>query len=308
MAMVAMAPMVESPSPSGSLRGHSFRSTTSALWTGPFTFHQRDWLEPIFDSPSHRVVFRTGRQVSKSTSQAATMLEMAATHPSFRTLYVTPTTQQMREFSNLRLAPMIKDSPIFRAVYWNTECQDQVSNRSLRNRSHITLGSAYHSADSLRGISSHFLCLDEVQDILMENIKVLEQTTFAARSTMGMDPYFLYCGTPKTTSHSIEAYWDASTQNFWGVKCFHCNFWNVPLGEQNVQQAGLSCRKCGRLIEDVIGQGEWIRSFEDKRWQGWHISQLMCPWANWEDIWDQYAGPRPSHIALFYNEVAGISV
>ena len=266
----------------------------------PFSFRDRNWLIPIFRSGARNTVLRTGRQVSKSTSLATKVLTDMATHDYFAALYVSPTSKQTTDFSSLRLAPMIKDSPVFRYAFWTQNCTDAVFKKSLKNKSVISLGSAFHDADSLRGLSADMLCLDEVQDLHIDAIHVLEKTLFASKHRRRF-----YCGTPKTTSHAIETYWNASTQNYWGIRCPHCNHWNLPLGEKNLSPDFLCCRRCSRSISADIMDGQWVESYPNARFKGWHISQLMCPWTPWEEIYEQYHGPLAFHISRFYNEVLG---
>ena len=270
------------------------------LRSEPYGFDQRVWLPAIFDSSHKKKVLYTGRQISKSTTDAATMLTDSGCIPHFQTTLVMPTQMQTQRFSNLRLKPMIIDSPRFRALWFDNQCTDQVFNKTFSNGSVINMGSAFQDADSMRGVSSDRLILDEVQDLLTESVRVLEQTASASPYR-----YFLYSGTPKSTSHSIESYWRRSTQNVWAVRCEHCTYWNVPLGEQNLRPHGLSCSNCEGLIDSEVG--EWVCSFPDAEWEGWHVSQLMCPWIIFDEIWEQYAGVDPYPRNVFYNEVLGFS-
>ena len=278
-----------------SLRGQPYRFE-GARGAG----QNRTWLRAIFDSNAKRTLLYTGRQVSKSTSQAAIIGADSALIPYLRTTYVTPTGKQTQEFSTQKLAPLFNDSPKFKALFLDSSCVSQVFNKSLVNRSHITMGSAFHNADGLRGISSDLLAIDEIQDIMAESIKILEETVSASNYK-----WFMYSGTPKTKSHSIDSYWRASSQNTWAVKCTGCSKWNFPLGEKNIKAEGLSCEFCAHLLDHT--NGEWIVKYRGAIWEGWHITQLMCPWIPWGDIYDKYAGPTAHHIATFYNEVLGMS-
>ncbi len=260
----------------------------------------RSWLQPIFDTPHRKNLFYTGRQISKSTSQAAIMLADSALIPYFKTTYVSPTQSQTMRFSKQRLGALIKDSKLFSKAFCSRELVNQVFNREFKTGAHIALGSAFHDADSMRGVSSDRLALDEIQDIMTESIKVLEQTVSASPHR-----YFLYSGTPKTRSHAIDRYWGSSTQNCWAAKCLACNKWNMPLGEANLLPEGLSCSKCRKILDPRNGQ--WVCRFPEATWQGWHISQLMCPWIPWREIWDNYDGPSAYPRSTFFNEVLGFS-
>jgi len=271
----------------------------------PYGYRQREWLRPLQNSKAHKKLLYTGRQVSKSTTDAVTILTDSAAYPDFQSTLVMPTEKQTLRFSSQRLRPLIQDSPRYRALWFDPGCTDQALTKSFVNGSIVNMGSAFQSADSMRGVSSDRLLLDEIQDLLTESVRVMEQTVSASPYR-----YYQYSGTPKTTSHAIESYWRRSTQNYWAVRCAACGYWNVPLGEPNLRPAGLSCAHCERLID--AGRGQWVCSFPDAEWEGWHISQLMCAapagWIPWEEIHAQYAGTEPWPRHTFFNEVLGFSM
>lgn len=269
----------------------------------PFSFEGREWLRPIYVSNAPRKMLKTARQVGKSTHLATTVLSDSAMIDYFASLYCSPTSTQTGRFSRQRLSPLMKDSPVYRRGYWSKRCIDAVYNKTLKNRSSIVLGSAFHDADGMRGESADRLCVDEIQDIHSSSINVLEETLFNSSYD-----YRLYAGTPKTTAHATDYYYNASTQNEWGVRCSHCNLWNLPLGEDNMHPEYLACASCGKDITgDVIENGEWITKHYDAPFEGWHISQLMCTWKPWHTIYEKYHGPTSLPAALFYNEVLGFS-
>jgi len=272
----------------------------------PIRFEQQPWIVPMQDCLHPWQVFRTGRQVAKSTTLVNKKLAYCCNIPFFRTMYVAPTQKQVRIFSNDRLRPAIHFSPDISSLFFDRRfCQDQVHNRSFTNSSKITLVSCFNDADSARGNSTDFLGVDEIQDILLENIPVLEECL--SRSEYD---YRLYCGTPKTHDTALELYFEKSTQNEWLVRCDHCgggdvHFWNI-LDERNIGPEGLICKKCGQPLD--WGIGEWVARHPFNRdWVGWHVSQLMCVrprgWVEWDKILEKYNRYKRY---LFFNEVLGV--
>jgi hypothetical protein len=265
----------------------------------PISFDQQPWSIDILDCMDPWQVYRTGRQVSKSTTLVNKILAYSCSRPYFRTLSVNPTFKQARVFSNDRLRPAIMFSPDIKNLYFNSRtCQDQVLNRSYTTGSKTTMVHCYLDADSARGNSADYLCADEAQDLILDIIPVLEETLSRSKYD-----WRTYCGTPKTFDTTLEFYWNQSTQNEWVVRCDHCNHWNI-LGERNIGLLGLVCNKCERDID--WGNGQWVSRHPEAKWTGWHVSQLMCTeprgWIKWDKILEKQKNYKRY---LFFNEVLG---
>ena len=153
---------------------------------------------------------KTGRQVEKSTTQSNRHIAYSCLIPFFRSVYVSPTAKQTRVFSNDRLKKTIDTSPFIKKYFVDHTTTDQVFEKSFTNRSVIFLGYAYHSADSMRGLSADMMNIDEYQDILSDNIPVLREILFASEYKI-----FMATGTPKTFDNHLEKLWQDSTQNIW---------------------------------------------------------------------------------------------
>lgn len=276
-----------------------------------FSFENRRYLKMPYDTASKRTLYKCGRQVEKSTLLGNKSLAYACLVSSFNVLYVSPTNQQTKTFSQDRLKETIETSDVLKA-WTTTKMSDNVFLKKFVNRSQITLRYAYHNADRTRGIPADLILLDEIQDIITDNIPVIEQC--ASHS-----PYklFIYAGTPKSYDNAIEHYWQKfSTQNEWVVPC-DCRggdggrYWNI-LGEENIGKQGLICARCGKLIHSMHEEAQWasmnpgIRQTlsADGLYEGFRIPQLMVPWIPWHEILDNRA-KYPRH--QFYNEVLGLS-
>ena len=285
----------------------------------PINFNEQPWVKDILNCSDPWQVWQAGRQVAKSTSLVNLIVAYGCNVPFLRQLYVTPTFKQTTVFSNDRLRPAIFDSPPIKDFFWNRYCTDNVLTRSLATPSYIKLAHCFLSADSVRGISSHVLMLDEIQDLHPLIIPVLEETLAAATRNeeiykMGYADIRRYCGTPKGHDTALEDYWKISTQNMWHVPCNHCGTnakggfreWNVLDDEKNIGPEGLVCKKCGGDIH--VEDGMWVQMFEDREWTGWHISQLMATeptgWVKWRQILNKQ---KTYKVHLFHNEVLGVA-
>jgi len=274
-----------------------------------FSFDGRRHMVRLYDSPAKRILLCTARQVEKSTLLGNRMLCYSTLLTAYRSLYVSPSATQTKKFSNDRVKEPIETSPVLKA-YTTTMLSKNIFEKQFVNRSMVTLRYAFLNADRTRGIPAHALFIDEFQDVLPDNIPVIEQCLSHAAEEMKR---YVYAGTPKSLDNNIEYYRsELSTQGEWVVPCeAHGGetgrYWNI-LGEKNIGIKGLSCEKCGKLIDPAHPDAQWAFQV------GWHpkyapfesyrIPQLMVPWKDWDEILLDYRRyPRDR----FYNEVLGIS-
>ncbi len=283
-----------------------------------FSFEGRRYLKLPYDTPAKRTLFKCGRQVEKSTFLGNKSLAYAAINNAFNILYVSPTNQQTKVFSQDRLKEPMETSDILRA-WTTTKLSDNVFLKKFINRSQITLRYAYHNADRTRGIPADLILIDELQDVMTDNIPIIEEC--ASHSPFKI---FLYSGTPKSFDNAIEHYWSKfSTQNEWTVPCDRHGVpgdpstwhWNV-LGERNIGLKGLICDKCGEQIYAMRPEAQWsslnpkVRrppqegGLGDKAYEGFRVPQLMVPWLDWDEI---LVKRKTYPLSQFYNEVLGES-
>lgn len=230
--------------------------------------------------------------------------------PHFKTLYVSPSSTQTKEFSKTRLKEVMETSPAIKA-WFPDRLTDNVYEKRAINRSQLTLRYAFLNADRCRGLSADFIMIDEFQDIILDNIPVIEEA--ASHSPF---KFYSYSGTPKSLDNPMQYYWDRySTQNEWSVPCdahgtpknpgsWH---WNI-LGEKNIGTKSLICDRCGKPINPLHPHAQWVQlGAPDPRFElfeGFRIPQLMVPWIEWSNILTKYNGYSR---AKFYNEVLGQS-
>jgi len=270
-----------------------------------FSFEGRRHLRMPYDTSSRRILLCTGRQVEKSTLLGNRAIAYCCLVPSFKVLYVSPTSTQTKTFSTDRLKEPIETSDILRG-FTNRALSQNVFEKQFSNWSKITLRNAFLNADRTRGIPAWMLLLDEFQDILSDNVPVIEQCTGHAPKRWRQ---FVYAGTPKSLDNNIEYYRaQQSTQGEWMVPCDHHGgeggrYWNI-LGERNIGRTSLICEKCGGQIYAQHPDAVWAGQVENAPFESYRIPQLMVPWKPWEEILLDYERyPRDK----FYNEVLGLS-
>ena len=132
-------------------------------------------LHPIYDIPSSSTLLKFGRQTHKSTTLGFKLTLPPIKYSNYHALYVAPTGNQVSVFSSDKLNDALYGSSVIKTHYFDTKTKDQVSYKELRNGSKIYLRSAFHTADSIRGISADMTVIDEVQDIISDHVPVIEQ-------------------------------------------------------------------------------------------------------------------------------------
>ena len=126
------------------------------------------------------------------------MLTNSIAIPYFRTLYVSPTVDQTKVFSNDRVAPPMEGSPVIKDYYMSTTLIQNVFTKQFLNGSKIYLRYALLTADRLRGISADMNVWDECQDIRADIIPVVRETM-----SRSMYKRSVYAGTPKRTQGTL---------------------------------------------------------------------------------------------------------
>ena len=270
----------------------------------PFSLAGLPSMVDILNTTTERRMLMTGRQVGKSTDVSAMITTELTSHPFWRALYVAPRNDQVSQFNNDKLQPMITNSPIIKKYYTDSTCTMQTMSKELLNGSMVYLRSCYHTADGIRGISANSVFIDEVQDIILDNIPVIEECT--ARKT---PKCMTFCGTPKTFDNCIQKLWDQTTQHYWAMKCESCGHWNVPIVVENLGPDGLICKKCGSRIH--VAHGEYVAMYPGRPFVGFHISQAMVAGVPqtgipWSRLTEKLNNPLYSE-AKFYNECLGFS-
>jgi len=270
------------------------------------------------------LIYKTGRQVSKSTSLAAHGIVISISVSNLTTLYVMPLFEQVRRFSTMFVQPFIEQSPVKR-LWSGTDTVNSVLHRSFRNHSKMLFSFAFLNADRIRGISADKVAIDEVQDMNHEHIPIIRETMSASDWAIRQ-----FTGTPKTLDNTLETLWQESSQAEWFIPCTHCTTggyptWNIPAMEYHLERMiggyrrdiseeypATICWKCGGLINPRFGR--WVHRNPALIWlqAGYHVPQVIMPLHyakrdKWAELLAKMAGKGNTPLNVFYNEVLGES-
>lgn len=278
-------------------------------------------FEPLFDlRQRRRTLWKTGRQVSKTTGLAASTVLHAATVPHFSTLLVAPRFEQIRRVSSNYVRPFIETSLIANQLA-NKSVENSVLQKSFLNEAKLFFSFAFLDVERIRGISADCVKYDEIQDIDVDFIPVIRECMSASR--YGIEMFF---GTPLTLDNTIQAIWEESSQAEWLTRC-GCGEWNIPALDHHllkmIGKKGPVCHACGKQIQPRTGM--WVHGFSDRANTdpGFHVPQIVMPmhyetpdrpWilpADPTDKWLELLGKRDGRNnftqANFLNEVMGES-
>lgn len=287
----------------------------------PYTLKQHFPFAPLFRvTMPKNLVLKTGRQVSKSTSLASHGVLLANCLPFFKTLYVTPLYEQIRRFSNNYVRSFIDQSPI-KSLWCGTDTENNVLQRSFKNKSIMLFSFALLDADRVRGISTDRVVMDEIQDMDPDHIPIIQETMSYSRYAM-----LHMAGTPKSLDNPLEGAYKRSSGAEWFIPCESCRHWNIPsldhdldamIGPWNIhiseRYPGIVCAKCRKPINPRSGR--WVHRKENQRWQfaGYHVPQIILPLhyadsEKWNMLLLKREGFGNMTQSQFYNEVLGESI
>lgn len=290
------------------------------LKDGPYSLDDFFPFEPIFRFSYDRAsVWKTGRQVAKTTSLGGSSVARAGFIPNYSILHVTPLFEQVRRLSHNYVRPFI-DNSVFRSVWLSDTVQNSVLQRSFSNGSSMHFGYASDSPDRLRGYPVDHMRYDEIQDFDFDFLKIINAALSASKWKI-VD----YFGTPKTLENGIEKeLWADSSQGEWVTQCRSCRKENVAsvshdlirmLGpwHKNISRArpGTICAnsKCGYPL--FTREGRYVHRFPNKRIDlvGRHVPQPIMPMHNERpEEWRLLLKAANSvDQRTFYNEILGES-
>jgi hypothetical protein len=276
----------------------------------PFSFVDREYLLPIYDTEHPRVLMMFARQSEKSTTLGNKILTLSVLRHHFNSLVVTPSQQQTEVFSRDKLAAPLDLSERLNAYL--DKRYDNVLFKKFITGSAVTLRYAFLHADRARGIPADALFLDEIQDLLTDVIPVIEEC-------LTHSPFQLmhYSGTPKSLDNTLAHYWHKySTMCEWMIPCDHCGgadyrYWNT-IGYRNIGLKGLICVRCGGGLDKMNPSAEWV-SQRSENWlrnppdgipfEGYRIPQPLTAWVKWDSILDK---KNRYPLAQFHNEVLAL--
>ncbi len=258
----------------------------------PFDFHDRPFLLDILADWTPELVICACAQVGKSVCFSLKTL-FAVKHLRFNVIYTFPTDDSVREFVGSKFNKIIQaNSHEFKGIE-----TDSIEKKELNDRFVFFKGTV--SKTGPISTSADVLIHDEVSRSDQGAIETYKSRTKASQ----YKGRWLFSN-PGSERDELDLAWIKSDQKEWCITCPHCND-EHPLSfpeSIDIENKIYVCRACKEPISDDVRRGgRWVAQNPGSKISGYHISHLMCPWINPEEVIEDSLGDP----AYFNNFVLG---
>jgi hypothetical protein len=266
-------------------------------------------LKQIYDNMPQKLLLKCSRKTLKSTLLSNFICLNLIRWNYFKMMYVGPQELTTKYFSSNYIPPRF-ESPKIKNLLVKGWFKNDVFEKILDDtRSSVLFRYVSDDATRTRGPAIDCVVYDEVQDIQYDQVPIIQET-------MAMSPYKreIFAGTPLDSTNTIHKIWKSSSQLEWMMKCSGCNHWN-SLTEGNeplkmVRPEGLSCSKCGKLLNSR--EGEWVSMNPgESLLTGYHLAQPILPHFNedpkeWKEIYQKVHSGK-NELRVVMNETFGLT-
>jgi phage terminase large subunit GpA-like protein len=309
---------------------HRVLSSTGSAEPGKWRTSRTPYLAAIMDaltvgSPYQKIVLMKGAQVGAS-EMAVNFLGYVADVSPGPALYLMPTLDAAKEFSKIRIDPLIAESEVLRVKVKESRSRDSGNTTLLKE----FLGGywAFTGANSAVGLRSkpvRFVVMDEIDaypgSIEGEGDPV--NLAYARTRTYGNRRKIFIASTPTVANESrIEKEFEETDKRFYFVPCPHCGHKQVlqwprlKWTDNDPDTAHYVCESCEEKIynhdkNEMLAAGEWRATQESKDpvTIGFHLSALYSPvgWYSWSDAVRDFLAAKEdsSLLRVFVNTVLG---
>lgn len=275
-------------------------SAEAGQWKTSRAEYQREMMNAISDDDVETVVFMTSSQVGKSEILNNTLGYYIDYDPA-PILFVQPTEDMAKSYSNDRIAPMIRDCPTLSAKVADSKSRDS-GNTIMHKRfrgGHLTMIGANTPA-KLASRPIRVLLMDEVDRFPISAGSEGDPAQLAIkRTTTFWNRKIVMCSTPTIKGASkIEKEFESSTAEELNVACPECGEYQPYVWEQlkfehtsgtsEVKNVVYVCKHCGVINKENVWKRQpikWVAQHpEIKNKRGFHLNELCSPWKHWEEI------------------------
>lgn len=283
-------------------------SSVTGPWRTSFTPYLKQPMDVCSEGEFQHIVLMFASQTAKSECLNNICGYFMDQDPSPQ-MFVQPNDKVTKEYSQIRISPMIKASPILsKKVMDSVEDGKKKTDRDQPSMfykpypgGYLVLASA-GSAPSMASKPIRVLLRDEIdrfKDIPSEGspMELSEQRTAAFFNRLIVDS-----STPLKKGESrIEEVYERSDKRLYFVPCPHCEImqtiefdmveWDKHGNDTDrSKSARITCKECkgimkgaGRADSEWLGRGEWRKTAESDI-AGFHISSLYSPLTTLQEI------------------------
>lgn len=294
-------------------------------WRTSRAEYQREPMNAINDPAVRKVVLHFSSQTGKSEILNNTLGYFMDYDPS-PILFIQPTEDDVKAYSQDRIAPMIRDTPVLTAKVADAKSRD--SGNTIMYKKFVGgyvqfLGANVPSKLASRPIK--VVLADEIDRYPTSAGKEGDPLALAeVRQTTFWNAKTIVCSTPTIKGASkIDDEYEASSQEELYISCPHCHEYQtlewanlkfnhfkeqeVKGGENKFELLGYLCKFCGCIENEVKWKKQpikWIaRHPEQKKIRGFHLNALISPWKTWYSLVDDFLTKKknPESLKVFVN-------
>lgn len=292
-------------------------SAEAGHWNTNRAAYQRGMMQAISDPSIENVVFMTGAQVGKTEIINNAIGYYIDNQPS-PMLVVQPTLEMAKMWSNDRLAPMLRDTPVLKNAVADARTRD--SGNTIYQKSFAGGYIAIVGANSAAGLASRpvrCVFLDEVDRYPVSAGSEGDPIDLArARTkTFSYNRKIVMVSTPTNKGASrIEAAYEESDQRQYFVPCPDCGHkqtlkWShVKWDQDKPETAAYMCEDCGSLWDEAkrlraIRYGDWVATAPYTGTAGFHLNGIYSVWVSLERAAKEFlqAKKLPDTLRVFVN-------
>lgn len=240
-------------------------------------------------------VYLKAAQVGLSTLEIIKSLYTAAKQ-GLSIIYTLPTDSDVQDFAGGKVNPIISQNPILQQYVKDRDTVEQkrVGNSVIYYRGTFTQKAAIM-------VSSDLNIYDEVD---ASNQRVIEQ--YASRLQHSKFKFEWYFSHPSTEGYGVDKIWQLSDQKHWFITCGQCKKEQYIEWPRSIDfdKEIYQCKFCkAEITNDIRRRGRWVQRYKNKKFSGYWIPLLICPWVPASEIIDKFYTKGEEY---FYNKVLGL--
>lgn len=257
---------------------------SSGRWK-PFSLEGHEPLKELYENYNHPyLVIRKCAQVGISTYSAARALYLGHQY-NLSSLYYFPTDFDVYDFVDGKFSPLLEASESLKKL----QRSGDPNNKGLKVfRTFKIYFRGVFNKRKVKGVTGDYLVKDELDEANQENLQFANDRLL--HSEYG---YITELSQPSIPDYGIDLAFKSGDQRYWGVRC-GCRKWifvDEVFPDCIISKRGnifLGCPSCGKPID--IKLGTWVPKYPEisKDKKSYHLSHLLFPIKNPQDIFNQY--------------------
>jgi phage terminase large subunit GpA-like protein len=260
-------------------------------WIGAKAPYQREPMNAASDPFVRVVVLMWASQTGKTEVGILNPLGYHIDQDPCPILIVEPTLEMADSTMQERILPMLRDTRCLRGKLRAFHARDGSTRkrRKFFSGGFVVLAGA-NSPVSLASRPVRIVKLNEVDRYPVSARNEGDPCSLAiARCTNFWNKKIVFTSSPTLAGASrIEAAFSDSTQEYWYLPCPSCEHLQVlKWSRLDFATVTLRCERCARGFDKVTWlrqPGRWIAHAQHAHNRGFHLSALISPWIEWEEL------------------------